>query len=369
MMAGADRRCPSTDRGGSHRTSFNSCASVETFAVSSMGPLRRLSNAADRAAEARNHLSGGSFELNPAIAMQPVKRLSEELAAALKARNSWTATVAPFPNAMKADPKSASVRSSMDASSSSRVGAVHGVAAEGLKEKENQDPHEQQQHHNHNPWYSLLSCRLLSFIGGGNMPLADHEEIRNTVMPVISSHRLSAERRFSESSMHSIRSFSLDGEDSPTFASARRRGSLGGRPSYGRRCAHEFAREGGYERDTTFYSEMAAGEAPHTSIRGLSTSLDRARSERLSSVDGKPLPICEEEEATLERMALRRRREAVREAWRRSASTDTEQHPSMDQFRARPALPAIGPVPVESSLDDFTNDELRRRNDIFQGRL
>ncbi len=77
--------------------------------------------------------------------------------------------------------------------------------------------------------------------------------------------------------------FSLDGEDSPTFASARRRGSLGGRPSYGRRCAHEFAREGGYERDTTFYSEMAACEAPHTSIRGLSTSLDRARSERLSS--------------------------------------------------------------------------------------
>ena len=76
---------------------------------------------------------------------------------------------------------------------------------QGLKEKENQDPHEQQQHHNHNPWYSLLSCRLLSFIGGGNMPLADHEEIRNTVMPVISSHRLSAERRFSESSMHSIR--------------------------------------------------------------------------------------------------------------------------------------------------------------------
>ena len=77
--------------------------------------------------------------------------------------------------------------------------------------------------------------------------------------------------------------FSLDGDDSPTFASARRRGSLGGRPSYGRRCAHEFAREGGYERDTTFYSKMAAGEVPHTSIRGLSTSLDRARSERLSS--------------------------------------------------------------------------------------
>lgn len=68
-------------------------------------------------------------------------------------------------------------------------------------------------------------------------------------------------------------------------------------------------------------------------------------------------------------MALRRRRDAVREAWRRSASTDVEQHPSMDQFRMRPALPAAGLVPVESSLDDFTNDELQRRNDIFQGRL
>ena len=71
-------------------------------------------------------------------------------------------------------------------------------------------------------------------------------------------------------------------------------------------------------------------------------------------------------------MALRRRREAVREAWRRSASTDAEQHPSMDQFRARPALPAlppIGPTPAESPLDDFTNEELQRRNDIFQGRL
>ena len=68
-------------------------------------------------------------------------------------------------------------------------------------------------------------------------------------------------------------------------------------------------------------------------------------------------------------MALRRRREAVREAWRRSASTDAEQHPSMDQLRARPALPAIGPAPAESLLDDFTNEELQRRNDIFQGRL
>ena len=33
--------------------------------------------------------------------LEPVKRLSEELANALKSRNSWTASIAPFPNAMK----------------------------------------------------------------------------------------------------------------------------------------------------------------------------------------------------------------------------------------------------------------------------
>lgn len=79
--------------------------------------------------------------------------------------------------------------------------------------------------------------------------------------------------------------FSLDGGDSPAFAA--RRGSLGGRGSYARRCAHEFAREGGYDRDTSFYSEMAAttaAAAPQTSIRGLnSKSLDCSRAPRLSS--------------------------------------------------------------------------------------
>ena len=59
-----------------------------------------MSDAADKAAEARHNLNGTSFELNPMM-LEPVKRLSEELANALKSRNSWTASIAPFPNAMK----------------------------------------------------------------------------------------------------------------------------------------------------------------------------------------------------------------------------------------------------------------------------
>ena len=79
------------------------------------------------------------------------------------------------------------------------------LLAQAVKGKENQQPQEQQQHHNYNPWYSLLSCRLLGFIGGGGQAPAEHEEVRNTARTIASSHRLSAERRFSESSMHSIR--------------------------------------------------------------------------------------------------------------------------------------------------------------------
>ncbi len=45
-------------------------------------------------------MAGTAFELNPMM-LEPVKRLSEELANALKHRNSWTASVAPFPNAMR----------------------------------------------------------------------------------------------------------------------------------------------------------------------------------------------------------------------------------------------------------------------------
>ena len=67
---------------------------------STAGGVYRLSNAAEKAADAKNRLSGGSFELNP-IVLPQVKRLSEDMANALKSRNSWTAIVAPFPNAMK----------------------------------------------------------------------------------------------------------------------------------------------------------------------------------------------------------------------------------------------------------------------------
>ena len=35
------------------------------------------------------------------MVLPQVKRLSEEMANALKSRNSWTASVAPFPNSMK----------------------------------------------------------------------------------------------------------------------------------------------------------------------------------------------------------------------------------------------------------------------------
>lgn len=82
------------------------------------------------------------------------------------------------------------------------------------------------------------------------------------------------------------------------------------------------------------------------------------------------MPLGEDTEAELEKMVLRRRREAVREAWRRSASTDVAS-PSIDIIRAgnRPGLPTVNSVTADSALDDFTNEELVRRNNIFQGRL
>ena len=76
--------------------------------------------------------------------------------------------------------------------------------------------------------------------------------------------------------------FSLDGGDSPSVRSARSSMTRRRLPSNLRRTAHEFAREGAYDRDTSFYSEMAV-EAPQTSIRGLSTSLDRSGDPRLST--------------------------------------------------------------------------------------
>ena len=88
------------------------------------------------------------------------------------------------------------------------------------------------------------------------------------------------------------------------------------------------------------------------------------------AADGVPMPLGEDTEAELGKMVLRRRREAVREAWRRSASTDVAS-PSIDLFRAgnRPGLPTVNSVTADSALDDFTNEELVRRNNIFQGRL
>ena len=44
----------------------------------------------------------------------------------------------------------------------------------------------------------------------------------------------------------------------------------------------------------------------------------------------------------------------------------------MEQFRAHRAgsgLPTVVSMTAESALDDFSNEELLRRNDIFQGRL
>jgi hypothetical protein len=62
------------------------------------------------------------------------------------------------------------------------------------------------------PWYSLLTCRLLGFMGGGEeaasgqQPNQDLAAIRGPcARPVVSSHRLSADRRTSVSSIASIR--------------------------------------------------------------------------------------------------------------------------------------------------------------------
>ena len=48
------------------------------------------------------------------------------------------------------------------------------------------------------------------------------------------------------------------------------------------------------------------------------------------AADGKPVPLGEDEKAELEHMALRRRREAVREAWRRWASCHISNSPRID---------------------------------------
>ena len=58
------------------------------------------------------------------------------------------------------------------------------------------------------PWYSLLTCRLLGFIGNGLFEGEQQEErvvAHGVARPVLSSHRLSQERRASSVSIASVR--------------------------------------------------------------------------------------------------------------------------------------------------------------------
>ena len=59
------------------------------------------------------------------------------------------------------------------------------------------------------PWYSLLTCRLLGFIGNGaglfDLEQAEERIQHGIARPVLSSHRLSQERRSSSLSMASVR--------------------------------------------------------------------------------------------------------------------------------------------------------------------
>lgn len=78
---------------------------MQDYATTGVGAaaFRGHSGAADRAIEARNRLSA-QFDITP-VSLLPVKRLSEELAAVLRKRDSWSASVSPFvgPNAKEFD--------------------------------------------------------------------------------------------------------------------------------------------------------------------------------------------------------------------------------------------------------------------------
>jgi hypothetical protein len=79
----------------------------------------------------------------------------------------------------------------------------------------------------------------------------------------------------------------------------------------------------------------------------------------------------EEEEEAMDKAVFRRRRDAYKEAWRRSASKDTT---SLDgpapSAASALALPPTGrPAMPRIESTDFANDELMRRNEIFCGRL
>ena len=95
---------------------------MHEFATATMGTLRRLSNASDRATEARMRMPAG-LEGAPAAALLPVKRLSEELAAVLRKRDSWTATVAPLPVAAGEGSDCGSMHSAKTSAAAEEAGA------------------------------------------------------------------------------------------------------------------------------------------------------------------------------------------------------------------------------------------------------
>ena len=82
-------------------------------------------------------------------------------------------------------------------------------------------------------------------------------------------------------------------------------------------------------------------------------------------------------------MVFRRRRDAYKEAWRRSASQDTSSLDGPARASAAatcaltgppllpmpPAAAALRPALPRIDSTDFTNEELMRRNEIFCGRL
>lgn len=85
----------------------------------------------------------------------------------------------------------------------------------------------------------------------------------------------------------------------------------------------------------------------------------------------------------MDKMVFRRRRDAYKEAWRRSASQDTTSldGPARASTAATCALAGPPPLPMPPATaglrpampridsTDFANEELMRRNDIFCGRL
>lgn len=91
----------------------------------------------------------------------------------------------------------------------------------------------------------------------------------------------------------------------------------------------------------------------------------------------------EAEEEEMDKMVFQRRRDAYKEAWRRSASQDTASLDGPARASAvvscalagppplpmPPAAAALRPALPRIDSTDFANEELMRRNEIFCGRL